>query len=647
LKKIKTTISVITVCKNAEKYIEETLLSVMNQKKTKANFDIQYIIFDGNSSDNTNKIIERYKTQYPEIEHYIENDEGLYDGLIKGFNKVKGDIVSYINAGDFYYKNAFNNAINLFENFNNIKWLTGAKVIYNEDSEVIKYSVPYIYRRNLIRSGAYGRNLPFIQQESTFWRKELLKLVDYEFLKKLKKSGDMYLWYSFAKDHELFIVDSYLSGFKFHENQLTFKETGNTDIYLEEASKFLNKKKLKDYFQIALDSFFWFLSKYQSQVFNYFNKNQIIYDIYTKSWLLDDKLKKKIICWASEINTNQGEGKLGHNFIKYLTLTTQSHVHVRSLDNSMSISSGKLEKSKKKLYAIKTNLNFFEKYIGPYVGVIYLWIAFILRKKTIYANFLPLWNFPLFFLLPPKTILGPITGTTKIETNNLVEKTIRKYLMPICFKISIMILNLRKQKTLFATENLKDVVETKLKNSIFFNFSLSEIDQETFANPIKFSEREYDFCIYYRKYPTKNNEFFENIIKKLLELDQKIVVVGDKFENVNSNNLIFKGLIDNKELNKVLSNTKFSIVSDETLFSFFAIDCMKHNINIFCNKKNYNLDEKFNHISSAFHKINFEDIDLSIKLIKEKFVTVNEISFFDVKNITNSYEKYFESINVD
>ena len=240
MKKIKTTISVITVCKNAEKYIEETLLSVMNQKKTKANFDIQYIIFDGNSSDNTNKIIERYKTQYPEIEHYIENDEGLYDGLIKGFNKVKGDIVSYINAGDFYYKNAFNNAINLFENFNNIKWLTGAKVIYNEDSEVIKYSVPYIYRRNLIRSGAYGRNLPFIQQESTFWRKELLKLVDYEFLKKLKKSGDMYLWYSFAKDHELFIVDSYLSGFKFHENQLTFKETGNTDIYLEEASKFLN-----------------------------------------------------------------------------------------------------------------------------------------------------------------------------------------------------------------------------------------------------------------------------------------------------------------------------------------------------------------------------------------------------------------------
>ena len=79
--------------------------------------------------------------------------------------------MSYINAGDFYYKNAFSSVVNFFGNNKNINWITGAKVIYNENSEIVKYLVPFKYRRNLIFKGAYGKNLPFIQQESTFWKK--------------------------------------------------------------------------------------------------------------------------------------------------------------------------------------------------------------------------------------------------------------------------------------------------------------------------------------------------------------------------------------------------------------------------------------------------------------------------------------------
>ena len=241
----KITITVVTVCKNAEKYIEETLLSVINQNNKDEKFNLEYIIYDGNSEDNTNNIIQKYAKIHPEIKHYIEDDEGLYDGLVKGFSKATGEIVSYINAGDFYYKNAFSSVVNFFGNNKNINWITGAKVIYNENSEIVKYLVPFKYRRNLIFKGAYGKNLPFIQQESTFWKKKLFELVDLNYLKTLKKSGDMYLWHCFSKEYDLYTVDSYFSGFKFHENQLTFKETGNTDPYLKEASKFLKKKILK------------------------------------------------------------------------------------------------------------------------------------------------------------------------------------------------------------------------------------------------------------------------------------------------------------------------------------------------------------------------------------------------------------------
>ena len=145
----KITISVITVCKNAEKYIEETLLSVLNQKNKGTKFNLEYIIYDGNSEDRTNEIISEYSIKYPEIRHFIEEDQGLYDGLVKGFSKASGEVVSYINAGDFYYKNAFDSVLNFFDGNNDINWITGAKVIYNENSEIVKYIVPFKYRRNL------------------------------------------------------------------------------------------------------------------------------------------------------------------------------------------------------------------------------------------------------------------------------------------------------------------------------------------------------------------------------------------------------------------------------------------------------------------------------------------------------------------
>ena len=107
----------------------------------------------------------------------------------------------------------------------------------------------------------------------------------------------MYLWHCFSKEYDLYTVDSYFSGFKFHENQLTFKETGNTDPYLKEASKFLKKKNIKDYFHILTDGFFWVLSKYHSNILNSFNKNNIIYDIEEKQWVVDDNLSKKYVAW--------------------------------------------------------------------------------------------------------------------------------------------------------------------------------------------------------------------------------------------------------------------------------------------------------------------------------------------------------------
>ncbi|MDR2041678.1 MAG: glycosyltransferase [Tannerella sp.] len=86
--------SIITVTFNAGKVLERTILSVVNQTCPY----IEYIIVDGNSSDNTKDIIKQYDLA---ISHWIsEPDAGLYDAMNKGLGMAKGDYVWFLNAGD-------------------------------------------------------------------------------------------------------------------------------------------------------------------------------------------------------------------------------------------------------------------------------------------------------------------------------------------------------------------------------------------------------------------------------------------------------------------------------------------------------------------------------------------------------------------
>ena len=71
-------ISIITVVKNNEKYLEETIQSIINQKFK----NFEYIIIDGKSTDRTLEIIKKYNT---EIDYWIsEDDKGIYDAFNKG-----------------------------------------------------------------------------------------------------------------------------------------------------------------------------------------------------------------------------------------------------------------------------------------------------------------------------------------------------------------------------------------------------------------------------------------------------------------------------------------------------------------------------------------------------------------------------------
>jgi glycosyltransferase involved in cell wall biosynthesis len=222
-------VSIVTPVYNGERYLKETIESIIYQR---GYFEIEYIIVDGASSDKTISIVKKYQDMLNSGECLIncekvsitfisEKDEGMYHALVKGFKLATGDIVAYVNSDDFYLPNAFSTVVDIFLTYPEVEWLTGMPVNYNEKGQIIGCFLPFNYNVDLIRKGIYGPTLVFIQQESIFWRAKLLNFLDFTNLKNYKFAGDFYMWYTFSKHTDFYIVQSCLGGFRGHRNQLS------------------------------------------------------------------------------------------------------------------------------------------------------------------------------------------------------------------------------------------------------------------------------------------------------------------------------------------------------------------------------------------------------------------------------------------
>lgn len=245
--------SIITPCKNAGQYISETIESVLGQTAVVSRrVVLEYIICDGASTDDTLDIVNSYASSQVRI--ISEPDSGLYDALAKGLRLATGDIIAYINAGDYYHKSAFDIVSDLIGS-DRTKWLTGYSIVYNEQSQVVKISLPFRYRKKFFKCGAYNKKLlPFVQQESTFWAAELNSAIDFERLSQFKYAGDYYIWSKLCEQHDLNIIEAYLGGFRIHENQLSTCQ----EHYQKEIFSISSRPTIAEYIMIALDKMIWF-----------------------------------------------------------------------------------------------------------------------------------------------------------------------------------------------------------------------------------------------------------------------------------------------------------------------------------------------------------------------------------------------------
>jgi hypothetical protein len=260
---------------------------------------------------------------------------------------------------------------------------------------------------------------------------------------------------------------------------------------------------------------------------------------------------KCVYCWACDFSKNSGEGNLANLFVNKKFNNNYKIYTPDSLNINQRVSN---------------IINY--KYISPLIGVFFCWFFFIKKKRVAYINYLPLWNFLIFALLPPKTLLGPITGGAHFVKEH---KLIRGLLFPIFYKISELFLIIRNSQINFSTELLKKYLFNYTIKKSNFNYIFKYFSKKLLK------EKSIDFLIYYRKHKNKEASFPFSFIKNLIRLNFKIHIVGDYFKNSYVKN---HGYLNNKRINNLLSKSSFSLISNENPYSLFTIECLNNNVKI-------------------------------------------------------------------
>ena len=106
MSKLRCRVSIITPVKNCERSLERTIESVLSQGYE----DIEYIIVDGNSTDGTHGIIEKYRSR---IKLICGNDESIADAMNKGMYEATGSLIGVLNADDYYLKDSVEKAVRM------------------------------------------------------------------------------------------------------------------------------------------------------------------------------------------------------------------------------------------------------------------------------------------------------------------------------------------------------------------------------------------------------------------------------------------------------------------------------------------------------------------------------------------------------
>lgn len=203
-------ISIITPCLNAAPFIDRTILSVLAQR---GDFELEYIVVDGVSTDGTLAIIRRYDNQ---LRWVSEKDPGQTSAINKGLTLATGEVVAFLNADDLYAPGALAHVAAAFVN-PQTQWAFGKCDIIDINDRPMR-SLITSYKNYHLRRRSHRRLLAenFISQPAVFWRRSVMGGIGF-----LDESEyfvmDYEYWLRLWQKYEPVFIDSYLASFRWYE----------------------------------------------------------------------------------------------------------------------------------------------------------------------------------------------------------------------------------------------------------------------------------------------------------------------------------------------------------------------------------------------------------------------------------------------
>lgn len=203
-------ISLVTPVFNSARYLEATIRSVLSQEYP----NLEYIILDGGSTDDSVEIIRKYESQ---LHAWVsEPDRGMYDAINKGFARSSGELMGWISATDLLHAGSLFVVGGVFRQFPEVEWITGRPTGFNDDGMAVEVLKLRQWSRIPFLAGANR----YIQQESTFWRRSLWDRAGGRVDDSRRKASDFELWVRFFRYAKLYPVDALIGGFRSHPDSL-------------------------------------------------------------------------------------------------------------------------------------------------------------------------------------------------------------------------------------------------------------------------------------------------------------------------------------------------------------------------------------------------------------------------------------------
>jgi glycosyltransferase involved in cell wall biosynthesis len=230
-------ISIITPSYNQAQFIDDTILSVLNQNYK----NFEHIIIDGGSNDGTIEILQKYS----HLKWVSEKDNGQSDAINKGFRMATGDIIAWLNSDDYYEQNIFNEINQYFKMNENCYFLHGNITFVDRNKKVLlSSSCPVMSFKNLLN------NPDIVRQPSCFWKRSIL--TDIGFInEKHHLVMDLEYFLRIGKKYDFHYIANNISNFRLYSDGKSSKYLKRQFFELVKVLLTYGKWNFRSYFYLV------------------------------------------------------------------------------------------------------------------------------------------------------------------------------------------------------------------------------------------------------------------------------------------------------------------------------------------------------------------------------------------------------------